>query len=178
FEFMFFNYKNEKNRMELEYFLKILEYLNFRSKKNKLVLENIVQLDINYTKKTGETYRITINTIDSINKYIKMLHMRKNHVIFSVLTGLTETDETISLLKKVKEKENIVDVNDFNMRVRLSEETKVNKKEKDELMQLNEEVRDNIIFRYKQRISLFIEKSEDIKISIDLTNIKMSRNLN
>src|SRR5438128_2480115 len=88
FELMFFNYKRDRNRMGLEYFLKILEYMNFKSKKNNLMLESIIQLDINYGKQTGETFRITINGIDSINKYIKMLHMRKNHVIFSVLIGL------------------------------------------------------------------------------------------
>lgn len=178
FEFMMFNYKKDKNRMGLEHFLKILEYMNLRSKKSNLALENIVQLDLNYTKQSGEVYRITIDSIESINKYIKMLHMRKNHVIFSVLAGLAEKDKSITLMKKVKERENIVDVDDFDIRARLSEETDLTKKEIDELKQLDEKIRDNITYRYKQRISLFFEKNKDIKMSLDLTNTKMSRNIN
>ena len=33
FEIMFFNYKKDLNRMGLEHFLKILEYLTYKSKK-------------------------------------------------------------------------------------------------------------------------------------------------
>lgn len=31
FEFMFFNYKKDQNRMGLEHFLRLLEYLTFKS---------------------------------------------------------------------------------------------------------------------------------------------------
>lgn len=51
FEFMFFNYKQDKNRMGLEHFLKLLEYLNFKSKKNKLHIETNNTLDIIYSEK-------------------------------------------------------------------------------------------------------------------------------
>lgn len=177
FEFMFFNYKKDINRMGLDNFLKILEYLNFKAKKNNRKNENIVQLDINYSKQS-ETYRITIDGLESINKYIKMLHMRKNHVIFSVLVGLAEKDKNIKLMKKIKDRENIIDINDFDVRVRLSEENEMDKKEISELKKLNEKERSNIIFRYKQRISYNIVSNENFKMTIDLTNIKMSNIMN
>lgn len=177
FEFMFFNYKQDKNRMGLENFLKILEYLTYSSNKNKIKLETINSLDIGYNTSSG-TYRITINTIDSINKYIKMLYMRKNHVIFSILANLYDKDDKIKLIKKIKDKENIIDINDFDIRVRLSEETIVSKQELTNLVKLDETTRNDIIFRYKQRISLKIEETKEMTISIDLTNIKMSKNLN
>ncbi|QKF93755.1 mRNA capping enzyme [Fadolivirus algeromassiliense] len=178
FEIMFFNYKKEQNRMGLEHFLKILEYLTHKSKKNNFKLVSNDTLDIAYSKKSGEIFRITIDGIDSINKYIKMLHMRKNHVIFSVLTGLVEKDKTLHLMKKIREKENVIDINDFDIRFRLSEETQVSKKEIDELKKLDYTIRNEITFRYKQRISLILEDSKDAKIAIDLTNIKMTKNIN
>lgn len=178
FEFMFFNYKKDINRMGLEHFLRILEFLTYRSKKDGLKLENVITLDLNYSKQTGEVYRISILGINSINKYIKVLHNRKNHVIFSALVGLSQRDDTIKLFKKVKERVNIIDINDFDIRIRLSKETNVTKKEMEELLVLDEKVRNNIIFRYKQRISLKLEQKKDMSLSIDLTNIKMSKNIN
>jgi SAM-dependent methyltransferase len=178
FEVMFFNYKSDTNRMGLEHFLKILEYLSFKSKRNNIKLENTDTLDINYVKQHGETYRITISGIESINKYIKMLHMRKNHVIFSVLAGLVQKDKTLRIMKKIKEKENMVDIDDFDVRIRLASENDVTKKELDELMKLDESVRSNISFRYKQRVSLKLEDTKDLSLSIDLTNIKMTKVMN
>ena len=95
FELMFFNYRQDKNKMGLENFLKILDYLKYRSQKNKLTLSQTVTLDITYTKQIGESYRITINGIDAINRYIKMLHTKKNHVIFSVLIKLLDQDSSL-----------------------------------------------------------------------------------
>lgn len=178
FEVMFFNYKQDQNKMNLEYFLKILEYLTYKSKKNNFKLEDVQTLDINYSKQSGETYRITLSGIETINKYIKMLHNRKNHVIFSVLVGLIGKDDNITLMKKVKERENIVDIDDFDIRIRLSSETGVSKKEFAELQKLDETSRDNMIFRYKQRVSLKLEDKKDISLAIDLTNIKMTKYIN
>lgn len=178
FELMFFNYKQEKNKMGFENFLKILDYLKYKSQKNKLKLNQTVMLDIIYNKQIGESYRITINGIDSINRYIKMLHSKKNHVIFSVLVRLFEQDSSITLIKKTKDKENIIDVDDFDIRVRLSKEVTVTKKEIDELTKIKPNDGHNITFRYKQRASLEIENAKNAKINIDLTNVKMTSNMN
>jgi len=89
FEFMFFNYKHNKynsNAMGFDQFLRVIEYMKYRASNTKLDLENIVTLDVIYSKKeTNENYRVTINDILNINKYMEMLHNRKNHVIFSSL---------------------------------------------------------------------------------------------
>lgn len=178
FEVMLYNYKQDQNRMGLEQFLKILGFMSYRRDHDKLEMENIIELDINYAKKSGESYRITISGIESINKYIRMLHVRKNHVIFTSLLGLMENDKTIRVMKKLKKKENIIDVDDFDTRFRLSSETDISKKELDELKKLNEADRDDIVFRYKQRASLKIENKKDVVLSLDLTNIKMTKNIN
>ncbi|ARF09638.1 mRNA capping enzyme [Indivirus ILV1] len=174
FELIFF--RNE--RMGLENFLKMLEYLTYKSTAKKLKLVNSISLDVSYTKAKGETYRITITGIEAINRYIKMLHVRKNHVIFSVLIGLLETDQSLSIIKKTKETENILDIDDFDIRVRLSSETKISKKELDELKEINEKAMNDIVFRYKQRISIRLEDNNDFNFGIDLTNVKMSNYIN
>lgn len=178
FELIFFKYKKEANRMGLENFLKMLEYLTHKSTAKKLKLVNSISLDVSYTKSKGETYRITISGLDAINRYIKMLHIRKNHVIFSVLIGLLDTDKSLSIIKKTKESEDILDLDDFDIRVRLSSETKISKKELDELKEIDETAMKDIVFRYKQRISVRLDDNNDVNFGIDLTNVKMSNNIN
>jgi SAM-dependent methyltransferase len=184
FELMFSTYNSNNNglnkyRMGSEQFLKVLGYLTHVGKARKLKLENYTTLDINYSKKdTLESNRITINGIDSINKYMEMLHLRKNHVIFSVLAGLVEKDESLSILRKIRNNDNIVDIEDFDMRIRMCQEKKISKGDMKELESLDETTRENIIFRYKQRVSLFIEDSKNVVTRIDLTNTKMSKNIN
>lgn len=180
FEFKFFNYTRDQDRMGLENFLKILEYLNFKSKSDKTKLVNQISLDIIYSPKSDKNnnYRITIYDLDTINKYIRMLHERHNHVIFSVLLSSSESDKNINIIKKIKARENIIDIPDFELRVRSSTETKISESEFNKLKSLDESARGEIIFRYKQRVSLFLEQGQDLNLSIDLTNIKMSNILN
>jgi len=178
FEFMFFKGEREMDKMSMEQFLKLLEYINYKGKIQKLRIENTVGLDISYNSKKGESYRITIDGVQNINKYIEMLHRRKNHVVFSVLAGLTEKDENIKIIKKAREKENVIDIRDFEMRVRLSEETKLDKKELETVRHLKETTQESINFRYKQRVSLFVEDNKDVTIRIDLTNVKMTDYIN
>ena len=178
FEFMFFKTTKQNESMYSEHFIKILKYLSAKSKRDKLPINNIVTLDINYTTSTDTTYRITITTQDSINKVIKLLHNRNNHVIFSTLMKLHKEDSTITVMKKTKNFKNIVNIEEFNMKLRLAEETKLSTKEIEGLSNLSNTEQKNIIFRYKQRVSLQIEKTKDYTLSIDLTNIKTSKNIN
>ena len=178
FELMFFSTRSSEHKLGMEQFLKILEYLNYRSKAGKLKILNTATLDISYTKQMGDTYRITITDVDSINKYIEMLHKRKNHVVFNILAGLSEKDKNIKIMQKIKERENIIDIEDFNLRVRLSEENDVDTKTLNELKKLDETHQHEIMYRYKQRVSLIIEDDKEATLSVDLTNIKMARQLN
>lgn len=178
FELMFFRNKKDIGRMGLDNFLKVLEYLTHKSNAKKLKLVNSISLDVTYTKSLGLSYRVTISGLDAINRYIKMLHIRKNHVIFSVLVGLLETDQSLSIIKKSKESENIIDIDDFDIRVRLSSETKISKKELDELKDISDKDMDKIMFRYKQRISVRLDDTADVNFGIDLTNVKMTNYIN
>ena len=106
-----------------------MEFLTKRSKFQKLKIESSKTLDIAFLDKENETsYRITINGMESINKYMKMLHDWKNHIVFKVLvTKFLEGSDDFTIIEKVKEAENMVDITDYNIRVRLSEENSVDK---------------------------------------------------
>ncbi len=177
FEIMFFNYKPDF-RMGYENFLRVLEYLTYKSKKNSLKLENTTVLDISYTTSDGKIlYRVTVNGLVNINKYMEMLHQRNNHVIFSVLVGQYGKDPAITLVKKNRNSDDVVDVDDFMVRVRLCKESDMDKNEINMLKSLDETTRDNIRFRYKQRVSIINEDSKELTFKTELTTVKMSNNI-
>lgn len=179
FEVMFFNYKQKLNRMGMENFVKVLEYMTYRSKAQKLELKKSIVLDLCYRiEETGEYYRISVDGLDSINKYMEMLHLRKNHVIFSVLANLSEKEKEISILKKDKNHNDTIDVDDFDIRFRLAKERKLQKAELEEIKELDETKRHNITFRYKQRTSLVIKNGGEGSFTVDLTNTKMTTDIN
>lgn len=179
FEFLFFKSKNQQEVMYAENYVKILRFLSAISRRDKLPITKTVSLDINYTsKKNNTTYRITLNGLDTIVDKIKLLHQKGNHAIFSNLVVASKDNKNIVLMKKVRNNDNIIDILDFNMRLKLSEEKDVSDKEFKELEGLTYLEQENITFRYKQRVSLQVEKTKNTTINIDLTEIKMSNHIN
>jgi SAM-dependent methyltransferase len=183
FELMFFNYKRNENLMGFEKFLKILEYMNYRSKIKKMKLEKTISLDISYQPEnknstSREVFRISVTGPENINKYLKMLHMRNNHVIFATLAKLLKDDKNITIIKKVKSKEDIIDIDDYDIRVRMSQELDVSSADLKMLQNLDNTARNNISFRYKQRMSLHVLDEKDGTIKIDLTNTKSDNYIN
>ena len=184
FEFMFFNYKHNKynnNAMGFDHFLRVIEYMKYRSSNSKLDLENSITLDIIYNKKdVGESYRVTVNDMSNVNKYMEMLHNRKNHVIFSSLVKMINdpNKKELSIIKKKKNPDDVIDIDDLNIRVRLADETFVTGETLEMLSSLNEEHRNDIIFRSKHRVSLVILNNDDIHIRIDLTTTQQNNNIN
>src|SRR5271170_3626464 len=189
FELMFYNYK-DSNKLGLEKFLKILNYLNYKSRKEKLTLNKTTTLDVIYQEDsnpdTRESFRATIVGTPAIARYTEMLHDRKNHVIISVLANRSLEDSSIILVKKVKDSKNIINVDDFDLRFRLSQEVKLSKQEFKNITELDHTKMGNITFRYKQRVSLNLlntnsssnSSSKETTLSIDLTTVKTNNNLN
>jgi hypothetical protein len=176
FEVMFFNYN--ETIMNYEKYRTVLSFLTHRNKIQKLTLETTTVLDIIYNLDENN-YRITIEGIENVNKYMKMLHKRKNHVIFRVLSSMiSEGNKDMIIIKKIKEKENIVDITQFDLRIRRAEEKQTDKKDIKMLIDLPETERDNITFRFKERVSLFVHKDDNHILRIDLTKTKTTRNIN
>jgi hypothetical protein len=171
FEFMFYNYN--KIHMNYEKYLKILKYMTHIGKKENLISETTLDIDYRYDEKT--TYRVTIIGLDTINNYISMMSNKKSHVIFNTLLKIYYETKTpfISFMKKTKDRENVVNVDEFTIRIRLASE-----EIGDKIESLKWEDANFITFRYKQRISLIIETDKIHKIKLDLTDVKMDSNLN
>jgi SAM-dependent methyltransferase len=189
FELMFFNYNDDRsNVMSFDKFLGVMEYLSHRSKNKDEKLEKTKTLDVIYSPNAGESFRITLNNLETINKNMKLMTEYRNHVIFSsFVSRLLEKDkdkdkdksgknaEDIHIIKKKKSMENILDINDFNMRVRMAEELQVSKDDLKILSKLKETERNSIIFRYKERVSLITHDTPTHIIRIDLTSTKLAK---
>jgi hypothetical protein len=177
---LIFNSRPEK-QLGYETYINLLKFLNkrYHNQKNKIVSEN--SLDIVY-RKDEASYRLTINGTDDINYIIEPFHKYENHVTLKTLAlkTLEKDNAVMTLMKKIKERENLVDIEDFNMRIRLSEEVPLTKKEFDLLQSLTNRDSKNISFRLKQRVSFYIlgDISSKTYIKIDMTITKMSNIIN
>lgn len=176
FEFIFYNYNQNIERMSMESYLKVLEYLKYRSSSLKIDTNTI--LDVVYTE-SNESYRVSINELPMINNLMESIHQRKNHVIFSMLIGMIpENKKTITLINKKRNVAETIDIDDLNMRVKLSTELPVKESVRLNLEVLDQTKRNKIIFRYKQRTTLTILDDSSAIIQIDLTNTKMTNDIN
>lgn len=204
FEFMFYNYN--KKLMSYEKFLNVMKYLKQKHLKQKLSLVTVDTLDIVYNERnitdeindikdpniddvekenpyniTSKSYRITIEGMENINKYMKMLHRKRNHVILNVLASLIiDGDKNLISLLKTKDSENLIDINDLIMRVRLSEEKPMSKAELKKLNELHRDEILNVSFRLKQRVSLYVlgDPISDDFVKIDLTITNTTKDIN
>ena len=127
FEVMFYNY-NATNKLTITKFMNLLNYVQYRSQQDKLELIQETSLDACYCHSINNIYRITVNSIDRINKILNLIHQRKNHVIYSILTSQFYNAEGFEFINKTKDPKNIYDLEQYDIRVRTSQEEEINKK--------------------------------------------------
>ena len=169
FEVMFNNYKPD-NPLSLVDFMNVMKYLKHRSTEDKLNLYETIALDVFYNE-----FRISISGATVINNFLGLVHQRKNNNIISVLATQYIDKDGFILIKKEKHKENKVDIDSLDIRFRKSKEIKITDKNSIELLStLPPSESDKITYRYKQRLTLELEKD----LLIDLTIIKTSNNIN
>lgn len=173
FEIMFYN-KDTKEHLNYKDYLNVLKYISYKSKTNKLEYITSHTLDIIYSM--GDIkYRISVETLDKINSISDSMYQKKNHIIFQLLLTKysTEIDKNIKLIKKTKEE--VEDIIDYNLRVRLSTENDIVQKDLNDISTLDETNRFDIIFRYKERTTLKLIDDKNIQLNIDLTSTKTSK---
>lgn len=201
FEFVIFNWDRTK-LMSYEKYLIVLNFMKHRSKSIKSNLIFLDTLDVAYTKinrtdkiiddtsemsekvskdtKDSKSYRITIEKMENINYYIKMLRTKRNHVIFNALSSLiiegknTEKSKGLNALYKIKSDANVVDMVDLIIRARLSEEHDLSKEMLKSIGTINKDDMLNVSFRLKQRISLYVHGNETsssfVRLDLTITN--------
>jgi len=174
FEFILFSKKNIKN-LSLKKYIDILKFLTKRAsidKTKKFVGEQIM-LDVIYNFDNESVYRCTVNDKTNIDKNMRKFSEAKNHIIFRNFVKLASKKENnIELMKKVKSSGKTIDIDDLYMRIRLSDELPVSEQEKKELLSINNEEADKIIYRLKERSSFYIIDDTNTKLKIDLTTTK------
>ena len=178
---MFGGYK-KNNNINLKQFTDLLKYLKEFSDDNKLKIIQKETLDIsyNYDDNNFHMFRITINGIEEINKLMTSLHNKSNHIIFSILSSmiLNNNNNNLSIINKKKNFENTYDLEEYDIRVRLSKEENVSKKELENLINLKNINKLGINFRKKSRVSLTIESNNDVEFVLDLTKVKQGNDIN
>jgi hypothetical protein len=188
---LFSNKETSMDLLTLERFNNLNSILSIITSKNDDKYKKITTqiLDINMSVRDLENkdklvvYRLSIDNLDKINEYMNMLHMRKNHLVFSVLLGFLNTnkkDSHVQLIKKTKNYKNYVTLEDIYMRVKLDKEEKASSDEINKLMKINKSYdinSYNINYRFKERTSYFILKDKNVN-RIDLTMVRTSDKTN
>lgn len=178
FEVMFNNYK-ESNVLSLNKFVNVLKYVKWRSNKENIEISNENILDIMYSdstesKKLLTNYRVSINGNNNINNLLKLVHLRNNNVIYSILMTQFINDSNFNFIKKTKDPQKIIDLDEYDIRIRVSSEEDIDNKKINDLANLPISESEKITFRYKNRVSLKLIDNNDEKLSIDLTIVKFS----
>ena len=171
-EFIFFPQSGISNYQ----YLNMLKYVSYLKSRDNLEIINTDELDVSYQVKTDSentVYRITLSGIDTINKYVNMFSKRNNHVTFKTLLDMD--DKNITRMMKTKQSDDFIDITDYNIRIRLSEEQPIPTKILALLNDIDHNNMNDITFRFKRRTSLIMPVQS---IKIDLTHIKMTQNIN
>ena len=176
FEIMFNNYNNS-NKLSITKFMNLLNYSKYRADVDKLKILQETTLDIIYCHSNTDIYRISIDGIKKINEILNSIHQRKNHVIFSILSTQFNDDKDFKFINKKKNPKNIYDLDQYDIRIRLSDEIPLGKKELNILSNLQYTESEKIFFRYKQRVSLYLlDDEKEGTIKLDLSIVKSATN--
>jgi hypothetical protein len=183
------SYGSQKKPITLKKYRDLLKYINIRSSKDKLSVVNSYELDIlySYEEKSSSTYRITISDIDNINDFIQSNVSLKNHSIFSRLIKQymmfkklddIESLKTLKLINKIKHSDKFIALDEYDIRIKLSEENdNFDPSDLSNISNLEEIDHNNITYRLKQRTSLVIDSNKSYQINIDLTDVKTTRSV-
>ena len=179
FEVMIKNY-NSKKRLSLKDFIHVAKVLtnNCKDKKLEIKKNNSLDLSFSYDINSFDIYRLSINKQEVIEKLLVKYGNRRNHILFSgIVKDLLDGNKSIDLIKKVRNNKSTFDVDEYDIRFRVSSEKQLSKSEASKLLELSSDERFNIKIRLKQRVSFTLFENKEFKIVADCTISKISQNL-
>ena len=129
FEFIF---KHGFNTLNKELYIYLLKYINIVSSSNKQYSHDgpNEMLSVNLSLNENETYRITVNNTNDNSDNIKMIYSNlitksSNYSVFKMLLYLakrSKDNKKYNIMKKVRTPENTVDIDEFDIRAKLTDE--------------------------------------------------------
>ena len=202
FEFIFFSKKREE--MNKEKYVLLLKFMKaMKARPNHSIVGPEQTLDVAYRAESGQSYRIEITGADEIKTQLRRIEQsvqNRNYVIYKfLLQMLRKGSDNMKLVLKSREDNDNVDIDDLNIRARLSNEYDLTqyvtgknskthaipKEHMDKVLETlltggklslekRAEINQNISFRLKERTSLYFDGAEDGDhfSRIDLTNTK------
>lgn len=191
---IFSNKETSSHLLTLEKFNDLNSVLAKITSKNEIkyqmvktqVLDVIMSIkDLNVETKKIINYRISIDGLETINKYMSMLHGRKNHLVIGVLASFyhenkKNSNNKITLIKKTKNVSNYITLDDIYTRIKLDTEEDITNEEIEKLIKIQKYWKPETYFigyRFKERTSYYILKEKNI-FRIDLTIVKSSNIIN
>lgn len=196
---LFSNRETSSHLLTLEKFNDLNSILSKITSKNEIkyqtqktqVLDVIMSIkDSNMETTKITTYRTSIDGLETINKYMSMLHGRKNHLVIGVLASFyyetknkkdtNNKNNKIEMIKKTKNVSDYITLEDIYMRIKLDKEEEVTEEELKKLIKIQKYWKQEsymIGYRFKERVSYYIIKEKNI-FRIDLTTVKSSNVIN
>ena len=159
----------DQKQMNMSKFMTLLKYIGHQHSTLKLpvVKENV--LDVCLTD-ANSYYRISVVGKDNIQLVLNNHYNKKNiHVFHSLLQEAKSNIGNYSIM--IKSRKGVIDHAKY--RCRLSSEKIVTP----DSINIKEDDRHNIIFRYKQRASLIFEKNDYGVVKLDVTQVQQSNQL-
>ena len=153
-------------------FNRIEKYLE----RDNINVESSNTLDIIYANSQDESIRCTIEGVENINSVMRKFTKSKNHVILASMIKIWKDNNNLSFLKKTKSSDKTVDIDEYDLRIRLSAEEELTKEEFKLIETLDETTINKIIYRYKSRKSYIIYDKDNKIIKVDMTLTKQDRN--
>ena len=186
FEIMFNNYAIS-NKLSITQFYDILKYIKYKSELETLKLNKVISLDIMYSTisldKSSINYRFSLLGLEKINSFINLIHKKRNNDIFSILVIQFIDDPDVLFIRKEKKYNNLIDLNDYDIRIRKSSEKEVKKlKDSDKIIETLKKLSigecNKISFRFKQRLSLSICDNLKETLNLDATITQVTNDIN
>ena len=149
FEVMIKNYSSN-NRLNMKDFIHIIKVLTNYCKDNKLDIKINNSLDLSYSFDINsfDIYRLSINKQEEIESLLVKYGNKRNHILFSGITKeKLKGNKHIELIKKVRNNRLTFDVDDYDLRFRVSLEKHIKKTEASKLLELSSDERFNIKIR-------------------------------